>query len=101
MSEQEANDPWDIRKLGWRFGRDGSALVALRGCLERSDVILRIGRNTLYDALREYSEMRGKRDDLREALDKVRHELGVPGEGYPANVANAYEIAGTAIEAAS
>ena len=34
---------------------------------------------------------------LREALDRIIHELGVPGEGYPANVANAWYIADAAL----
>lgn len=29
----------------------------------------------------------------RAALDAIMHELGVPGPGYPAPVANAYQIA--------
>jgi hypothetical protein len=33
----------------------------------------------------------------REALDRVMHELGVPGEGYPAPVANAWYIADAAL----
>ena len=34
---------------------------------------------------------------LLEALTRIQSELGVPGEGYPANVANAYAIAQEAI----
>ncbi len=34
----------------------------------------------------------------RKAFDDIMHELGVPGEGYPAPVANAYEIAKQMIE---
>ena len=33
----------------------------------------------------------------REALDKIIHELGVPGPGYPQPVVNAYNIANDAI----
>ena len=33
----------------------------------------------------------------REALDRIMHELGVPGEGYPAPVANAWYIADAAL----
>ena len=33
----------------------------------------------------------------RRALEQIRSELGVPGEGYPANVANAYRIADEAL----
>ena len=36
---------------------------------------------------------------LREALDRIIHELGVPSSGkYPANVANAYYIADAALK---
>ena len=34
---------------------------------------------------------------LRAALDAIIHELGVPGEGYPTPVANAYDIARAAL----
>src|SRR3990167_2900274 len=34
---------------------------------------------------------------LRDALDKIVHELGVPQPGYPAPVANAAEIAKDAL----
>lgn len=33
----------------------------------------------------------------RHALDRIMHELGVPQPGYPAPVANAYEIASDAL----
>ena len=35
-----------------------------------------------------------------QALVRIQSELGVPGEGYPANVANAYRIADEALERA-
>lgn len=35
---------------------------------------------------------------LREHLEAIQHELGVPGEGYPAPVSNAYEHAVAALE---
>ena len=35
---------------------------------------------------------------LREALQRLKAELGVPGEGYPANVANAWCIADAALK---
>ena len=36
---------------------------------------------------------------LREALDRIIHELGVPSSGrYPANVANAWYIADAALK---
>lgn len=38
-------------------------------------------------------------DKYRTALGRVMNELGVPDENYPAPVANAYEIAGHALEA--
>ena len=34
----------------------------------------------------------------REAFVSIMNELGVPGEGYPMNVANAYEIAQRTLE---
>lgn len=35
---------------------------------------------------------------LREALERIKHELGVPGMGYPAPVANAWFIADAALQ---
>ena len=35
----------------------------------------------------------GRTRKAEEALNRIQSELGVPGEGYPANVANAYAIA--------
>ena len=32
-----------------------------------------------------------------EALDRVIHEIGVPGDNYPANISNAYAIARNAL----
>lgn len=29
---------------------------------------------------------------LEQSIDRALHNIGVPGEGYPANVANAHEI---------
>jgi hypothetical protein len=40
-------------------------------------------------------------DRLTEALRRIRSELGVPDEGYPAPVANAYEIADKALREVS
>lgn len=37
----------------------------------------------------------------RDALHRIMDELGVPGPEYPANVANAYEIARFALSGAS
>ena len=34
---------------------------------------------------------------LRDALQAIKSELGVPGEGYPAPVANAYDLADAAL----
>jgi hypothetical protein len=34
----------------------------------------------------------------RKALEDIIHELGVPGEGYPAPVANAYDAAAEALD---
>ena len=39
----------------------------------------------------DYWEDRARKAE--EALKRIQHELSVPGEGYPANVANAYAIA--------
>ncbi len=41
----------------------------------------------------------GKEAGYRRALDRIMHELGVPGDGYPANVANAWYIANAALNA--
>ncbi len=46
---------------------------------------------------RDIADLTKQRDALRKALDMVMHELGVPGEGYPAPVANAYRIAAQAL----
>ena len=39
----------------------------------------------------DYWEDRARKAE--EALKRIQHELSVPGEGYPANVVNAYAIA--------
>lgn len=78
--EQVSNDPWDVGKLGWEFGLESSALAALRGCLEFSDHSFQIGRHTLYDALREYSEVRQERDQLRQLVGPAKALLDIVGE---------------------
>ena len=64
----------DIRKLGWQFGDEISALSALRGCLASKgrEHSFQIGWDTLYDALLEYSEARKQRDEMLEALQTVK-----------------------------
>jgi hypothetical protein len=56
---------------------------------ERDERIAELERDQV--ALHDVSEAAGVRL-LREAIDAALHELGVPGEGYPAPVANAVDI---------
>lgn len=52
------DDPWTkrVRELGWDFGNDGTALMALRGMLETSQTQYTVGHHTLIDALHEHKE---------------------------------------------
>lgn len=50
------------------------------------------------DQIRKLTEENAR---LREALEKIKNELGVPQPGYPQPVANAYEIAKAALEGGS
>jgi hypothetical protein len=58
------------------------------------DELVRRGVN----ALTERDEARAEIERLRAAMEAAQNELGVPGDNYPAPVANAVEILRTALE---
>lgn len=43
-------------------------------------------------ALRDVAKLYGKYERMRAAIVAAMNELGVPGDGYPAPVTNAYDI---------
>lgn len=57
-ARQEDGGNWHRDNLGWDFGNDGSALLSLRGLLEQPHDLFEIGRDTLYDALKEHKDLR-------------------------------------------
>jgi len=71
------------------------------GCA-RCNPLVRAGahglRSLLRDAESENARLREHVAALREALDRIRLELGVPQPGYPAPVANAAFIARGALD---
>jgi chromosome segregation ATPase len=62
---------------------------------------LSFGKTVVVEGLKEarasLEAAEGERDALREALHAIKSELGVPGDGYPAPVSNAAEIARAAL----
>jgi hypothetical protein len=62
---------------------------------EKDTVIEGWNKRPIEDALRE------ERDSYREALERITKELGVPDENYPAPVANACNLAKSALESYS
>lgn len=76
----EGERPWcpihspEPKHLGWAFGFDSSALMALRGLLETYQPKYEVGHHTLVDALREYREMRRERDALLIAVRLLQHQ---------------------------
>jgi hypothetical protein len=52
-----------------------------------------------YGGCADTSSLESKLKAAREALDGIMHEIGIPQPGYPAPIANAYQIAKQALAA--
>lgn len=113
MKEQHTPGPWEavppVHDLDLRFN-DGDPVtnvpahirrVYVNEDAERCTQIIADVYNGDSDEGAANAKLLAAGPTLLWALKHIQSELGVPGEGYPANVANAYEIAGTAIETAS